>query len=171
MWTGRWGRKQFASDTRRLGLTLAVSPGIVGLLAAALLGLVAIHSSCNSSSERTAPAKNEQAPPITASQEKSLISRPDIGFASYQKLVEHYQKHGREFGPISIDEYLRRAQELRDRPGGGNVLESVRPDGVTSRFDRSTGAFIAFNRDGVVRTFFRPNYGEAYFRRQSRRKN
>ncbi len=101
---------------------------------------------------------------------KPVSSRPEIGFASPQKLKEHYQKHGREFGSISTAEYLRRAQELRDKWAGGDVLETVRPDGVISRFDRSTGAFIAFNRDGIIRTFFRPNDGEAYFWRQSRRK-
>ena len=30
--------------------------------------------------------------------------------------------------------------------------------------------FIAFNRNGVIRTYFRPADGEAYFQRQLRRK-
>jgi len=53
--------------------------------------------------------------------------------------------------------------------GCGNIEELRRPDGTTSRFDRSSGAFIAFNSDGTIRTFFKPNDGEAYFRRQARR--
>ncbi|MEO7041884.1 MAG: hypothetical protein ABI035_06470, partial [Gemmatimonadaceae bacterium] len=64
-------------------------------------------------------------------------------------------------------EYLREAQTLRDEPAGGNVLEIRRPDGTVSRYDRATGAFIAFNADGTIRTFFKPNNGEAYFRRQA----
>jgi hypothetical protein len=94
---------------------------------------------------------------------------PEIGFASKQRLNDHYQKHGKEFGAISREEYLRLAQELRDRPLEENILEAKRPDGVVSRFDRKGGAFLAFNRDGVIRTFFRPNDGEAYFWRQARR--
>jgi len=92
------------------------------------------------------------------------------GFRSDALLVEHYRKHGREFGAISQDEYLRGAQELRDRPAGGDVLEGTRADGVITRYDRSTGAFLAFNRDGSIRTFFRPNQGETYFRRQLTRR-
>ncbi len=77
------------------------------------------------------------------------VSRPDVGFASRQKTIDHYRKHGREFGSISMEQYVRKAQELRDRPAGGPILESVRPDGVVTRFDRESGDFIAFNRDGT----------------------
>lgn len=94
---------------------------------------------------------------------------PRIGFASRRKLEEHYLKHGREFGSVDIDQYLRLAQELRDGKAGGEILEIVRADGVITRFDRRSGAFLAFNPDYTIRTFFVPNDGEAYFRRQARR--
>jgi pyocin large subunit-like protein len=99
----------------------------------------------------------------------SHINRPGIGFASRQKLIDHYRKHGREFGSITMEQYLRGAQELRDRPAGGAILEFTRPDGSVTRFDRKSGDFIAFNRDGVIRTYFRPTDGEAYYQRQHRR--
>ena len=99
----------------------------------------------------------------------TVAVRAEIGFRSQERLVEHYRKHGREFGSISMDRYLRLAQELRDRPAGGMVLESVRSDGTTIRYDKSSGAFIAFNRDGTIRTFFRPDRGDAYFRSQLQR--
>jgi hypothetical protein len=89
-----------------------------------------------------------------------------IGFASHEKLVQHYRKHGNEFGAISMADYLRFAQHLRDRPAGATVLEFIRRDGVASRFDRESGAFIAFNTDKTIRTLFKPNDGEAYFHRQ-----
>ena len=95
--------------------------------------------------------------------------RPGVGFASKPQLVEHYRKHGREFGPVTMGRYLRLAQELRDRPPGGLVRESVRADGVVVRYDQATGAFIAFERDGTIRTFFRPAGGDAYFRGQLQR--
>lgn len=99
------------------------------------------------------------------------VARPDIGFASRQKTIDHYRKHGREFGSITMEQYVRKAQGLRDRPAGGPVLESVRSDGVVTRFDRGSGDFIAVNPDGTIRTFFRPADGEAYFQRQLRRKH
>jgi pyocin large subunit-like protein len=45
----------------------------------------------------------------------------------------------------------------------------VRSDGVISRFDRSSGDFVAFDQDGTLRTFFRPVDGERYFMRQATR--
>jgi len=88
------------------------------------------------------------------------------GFASKTKLDQHFGKHAKEFGEITLDEYLRRAQELRDCPASCRVLEGVRKDRVITRFDRSSGAFIAFDADFTIRTFFKPNDGEAYFHRQ-----
>ena len=94
---------------------------------------------------------------------------PGVGFADTRRLEEHYEKHGAEFGAASRQDYLRLAQKLRDAPAGGPILEAVRRDGVVTRFDRQTGAFIAFNANGVIRTFFRPNDGERYWRRQAER--
>lgn len=91
------------------------------------------------------------------------------GFRSQQQFEEHYQKHGSEFGRISKTDYLRLAQELRDAPVSANILREVRGDGVVTKFDRKRGTFGAYNRNGTIRTFFIPNDGERYFRRQARR--
>lgn len=95
--------------------------------------------------------------------------RENIGFVDARRLDEHYEKHGAEFGRITKQDYLHQAQLLRDSAVGGPVLETVRADGVTTRFDRQTGAFIAFNRNGTIRTFFKPHDGERYYRRQAER--
>ncbi len=92
-----------------------------------------------------------------------------VGFVDQRRLAEHYEKHGAEFGNITRQDYLHQAQLLRDAQVGGPVLQTVRGDGVTTRFDRETGAFIAFNRNGTIRTFFKPNDGERYYRRQAER--
>lgn len=93
-----------------------------------------------------------------------------IGFASEKRLNEHYRKHGREFGKITKEEYLQMAQQLRDRPLDMNILEKVRrKEGVITRFDRSTGAFLAFEKNLIIRTFFKPADGERYFNRQMQR--
>jgi pyocin large subunit-like protein len=99
-----------------------------------------------------------------------VVVRTEIGFRSERRLMEHWQKHGGEFEGATRADYLRAAQELRDRAAGGPVIELVRSDGVVTRFDRGSGAFLAFDPDGTIRTFFKPSDGEAYFRRQSRRR-
>ena len=92
-----------------------------------------------------------------------------VGFADARRLEQHFEKHGGEFGRITKQDYLRQAQLLRDAKVSGPIIEVVRRDGVTTRFDRQTGAFIAFNPNGVIRTFFKPNAGERYYRRQAER--
>jgi len=92
-----------------------------------------------------------------------------VGFADQRRLDEHFEKHGAEFGRITKQDYLRQAQLLRDARVGGPILEAIRKDGVATRYDQQTGAFIAFNPNGVIRTFFRPNDGERYWRRQAER--
>lgn len=88
-----------------------------------------------------------------------------IGFRSRSKLEQHYEKHGREFGNVSLDDYLSMAQDLRDAPLSDRIIEANQAGGTISRFDRKTGAFTAFDRDLTIRTFFKPNGGEDYFRR------
>ena len=93
-----------------------------------------------------------------------------IGFASQRGLDSHWLKHGTEFNVSSKAEYLSMAQELRDAPLSNRVIEASQSNGSYARFDRRTGGFLAFNRDLTIRTFFRPNDGESYFRRAVNRR-
>lgn len=89
------------------------------------------------------------------------------GFRNRERLLEHFEKHGAEFGATTPEAYLLMAQQLRDAPLGSDILEDTRKaDKVISRFQKSSGAFLAFDSDGTIRTFFRPNDGERYYRRQ-----
>ena len=133
------------------------------LVLSAMLGLCLM--ACRSTATRMAPGVST--PDVSSPTPKV---RTHIGFRSRRNLEEHYEKHGREFGSISQDEYLLQAQSLRDRAAGGDILEAVRDDGVTTRFDRQSGTFLAFNEDFTIRTFFKPNDGERYFKRQLNRK-
>jgi pyocin large subunit-like protein len=136
----------------------------------ALVVLVFLVLACGSPQAPPAEVQKGKAA-LEGSAAPSHVKRPDIGFASRQKLVDHYKKHGREFGAVTMEQYLRKAQELRDRPAGGAILESVRPEGVVTRYDRETGDFLAFNRDGIIRTYFRPTDGEKYYQRQLGRRH
>lgn len=131
------------------------------------VALLVLAFACTSPSEP--PAAPQGSETGAAFAEKPKTAKPEVGFASRRKWIDHYQKHGREFGSITKEQYLLRAQELRDRPADRNILERVRRDGVVTRFDRATGDFIAYDANGVIRTYFRPSDGEAYFRRQALR--
>ena len=118
----------------------------------------------------------QAAPPVefaassAAAHASRAAVRAPIGFRTHELLVAHYQKHGREFGNIGLAEYLRRAQALRDRLPAAGLLEEIRADRVITRYDRGSGAFIAFEPDGTIKTFLRPREGETYFRRQALRR-
>lgn len=137
--------------------------GIVAVLAFLLFGLfVACRRNAYEGRVVTpAPKYSEKQSPATKSNANSAI-----GFRTRRNLEEHYAKHGQEFGTITEDEYLQQAQALRDAPLNNDILEARRSDGVTTRFDRKTRAFLAFNQDLTIRTFFKPNDGERYFKRQ-----
>ena len=109
------------------------------------------------------------APSRNAAESAARATHPGIGFHSYERLAEHFRSHGRDFGARDAAVYLTLAQALRDRAAHGDVLELRRADGVITRFDRASGAFIAFDADLTIRTFFKPRDGEAYFRRQAER--
>jgi pyocin large subunit-like protein len=98
-----------------------------------------------------------------------LVWASGPGFRTRALFDAHYEKHSVEFGKITPDQYLRLAQKLRDTPAKGNILQAVREDGVIIKFDRRHGYFGAYNPDGTIRTFFIPNDGENYFKRQARR--
>jgi len=90
------------------------------------------------------------------------------GFRTRDLLDDHYHKHGREFGAITEQQYLRMAQHLRDSRPGRDILESRRSDGGGAKFDKRRGWFVAYDADGAIRTFFVPAEGIRYFESQAR---
>lgn len=135
-----------------------------------LLGMmVLLNGACRQSNHSPSTAPSAQAQAQKSDQADTTKVHSEIGFANRQKLSDHFDKHGQEFGSISKAQYLDQAQRLRDAPVGGDTLQVVRADGVVTRFDKKTGAFLAFNSDLTIRTYFKPNDGENYFRRQSNR--
>src|SRR5262245_17118243 len=109
-------------------LVIVVLVLLAGATVAGLLG---------SRSERT--SRRDAPPPPTAPAERPTVPTPPAapsgdadrvtgfghtGFRSEAHLREHHDKHGREFGAISRQEYLALAQELRDRPLGPRVIEA-----------------------------------------------
>src|SRR3954470_9935954 len=130
----------------------------------AALAVAAIVASWTQLGERNARVAARDLPASSEARD-----RANVGFVNDRRLDEHYDKHGGEFGRITRQDYLRQAQLLRDAEVGGPVLQTVRSDGVTTKFDRQTGAFVPFTRSGTIRTFFKPNDGERYYRRQAER--
>lgn len=89
------------------------------------------------------------------------------GFRTQHMLEEHYAKYGSGFGSITMDQYLRMAQQLRDSRAGKNILQAKRANGSVAKFDKRRGSFVAYDPDGTLRTFFVPKNGLRFFYQQS----
>lgn len=92
-------------------------------------------------------------------------------FRKREYLEEHYEKHVirqeefEEFGEITVEDYLRMAQQLVDAPHDG-VLTKEEDDGDLLFYDPDTNGFAVLSTDGYIRTYFRPSDGIDYFQRQ-----
>ena len=84
-------------------------------------------------------------------------------FASEQIFQKHYNKHAKEFGKISAQEYLERANVFADTPLSEDVVQLVRSDGSISKYCFSTNEFVVVTSDGKIRTYFKPATKEAYW--------
>ncbi len=144
---------------RRRAILVAVV-AVVALVVQLAGGTHAGARRSTGSSLHTTAVSTKRTPPVAVD--------TSIGFRSAGKLHDHYVKHGREFGSITEAQYLTMAQILRDAPLSTSVVEATQPGGTLSRFDRDSGAFMAFDTDLTIRTFFKPHDGEAYFRRAAK---
>jgi pyocin large subunit-like protein len=93
----------------------------------------------------------------------------NANFASEKLLRSHYIKHvvkQKEFGNITIDEYLEGARKLINSKPGGNILTKTRSNGDILFYNQSTNEFAVVTKDGVIRTYFKPKEGIKYFKRQ-----
>jgi pyocin large subunit-like protein len=78
------------------------------------------------------------------------------GFESLVQLNRHFSEHGDDFGARSAIEY----EEMADRFLSGDKPESVhectRACGMKLRYDQKSEAFGVLDRDGIIRTYFKP---------------
>ena len=85
-------------------------------------------------------------------------------FADNDALVEHFQKHGHEFGYKTKEEYLQGANDVIKNPSALHKIEAE--NGDDCYYLQSTNEFVVVSPEGVIRTYFRPDDGVEYFNRQ-----
>jgi hypothetical protein len=77
--------------------------------------------------------------------------------------LPHFEKHAAEFGYRTPVEYLRGARDLVGRSG---VRTFTRTNGDKLIYDAARNEFAVLRPDGVLRTFFKPQDGIAYWTKQ-----
>lgn len=85
-------------------------------------------------------------------------------FRSEELLEEHYEKHGRDMGFASPEEYLAGANAIVNHSNALHKTEQE--DGDDVYYVQSTNDLVVVSTDGFIRTYFRPADGIAYYNRQ-----
>ena len=114
-------------------------------------------------------AHNEPEPTVVAqasaeageSQQTELL----YSFRTQELYDSHYVKHGHEFGDITQEEYLQKANELIASVAD-TILKKYEDDGDLMYFNTATDEFLVLSPDGYIRTYFIPDDGIEYWERQ-----
>ena len=85
-------------------------------------------------------------------------------FRNSDLLDQHFEKHGKEMGFSTPEEYEAAASAVINNPDALYKTEAEDGDGVY--YLESTNEFVVLSTDGYIRTYFNPGDGKAYFDRQ-----
>ncbi|MBR5798973.1 MAG: hypothetical protein IKY23_02825 [Lachnospiraceae bacterium] len=88
----------------------------------------------------------------------------DHRFRSKKLLDDHFQKHGKEMGFASEEEYVEAANRVISSPDALYKLEKEDNDHIY--YLEETNEFVVVSQDGYIRTYFNPSAGIKYFNRQ-----
>ncbi len=72
-------------------------------------------------------------------------------------LADHFVRHGADFGARTADEYLALGTDFLQRSQLERLPTKIDSGGVIRAYDAATNMFGAFNPDGTIRTFFKPD--------------
>ena len=87
-------------------------------------------------------------------------------------LQEHYSKHvirRGEWGTnctMTMQEYLKKTQDLLNSPIGGDIEGFVSKNGYTFRYNKVTNEFATAKPNGTIETLYRPERGLEYWLEQ-----
>ena len=102
--------------------------------------------------------------PVNSADGVVNAQQASYNFSSQETLDSHFQKHGYEFGYTSAEQYLQGAIRVIENPASLKKTEAE--DGDYVYYLQSTNEIVFVSSGGVIRTYFKPDNGIAYFNRQ-----
>lgn len=112
-------------------------------------------------SEEETTAKEEK---TTAAKEENTETVADYRFRNNKLLSQHYDKHGKEMGFASKEDYEAAAAAVVVNPNALHKTE--KEDGDDIYYIEETNEFVVVSTDGYIRTYFNPSGGIKYYNRQ-----
>lgn len=91
-------------------------------------------------------------------------TRAEIRFRNDKLLEEHYEKHGVSMGFDTAEDYEQAACYVVTNKSALHKTESE--DGDDVYYLEDTNEFVIVSTDGYIRTYFMPEDGIDYFKRQ-----
>ena len=85
-------------------------------------------------------------------------------FRNENLLKSHYEKHGKEMGFSSSEEYELSASDVVN--DSESLHKTEKEDGDDVYYKEDTNEFVVVSTDGYIRTYFNPDEGKKYFDRQ-----
>lgn len=104
----------------------------------------------------------------TAETETKPAEQEEISytFRNQELYDSHFEKHGAEFGNITKEEYLQKANELINSDSPDVLHKTEKEDGDYLFYNQKTNEFLVLSTDGYIRTYFKPDDGIDYWERQ-----
>jgi len=141
------------SNNKLTGLKgrIVTAAAIIILFIAVITGKVFLGNGTTGSSNGS--------PSYESGENKGLLQ-----FRNENYLVEHFEKHGKEFSYTTKEEYLAGANKVIS---SSNVLHKTEAeDGDDVYYLEETNEFVIVSTDGYIRTYFKPEDGIDYYNRQ-----
>ncbi len=88
----------------------------------------------------------------------------DLKFRNQKLLDQHYEKHGKDMGFSSAEEYEAAAGRVVANKDTLHKIEEE--DGDDVYYLEETNEFVVVSTDGYIRTYFNPDDGLDYYNRQ-----
>lgn len=100
----------------------------------------------------------------TSSSEKNDKEYVTYSFRSKSLRDQHYDKHGKDMGFKTVEDYVNAANDVINNPDALHKTE--KEDGDYVYYVEATNDFVIVSKDGYIRTYFRPDAGISYYNRQ-----
>lgn len=118
----------------------------------------------STSSVPQSTSTTSSSPQSAQSAESTPTVQTTYKFRNRNLLDQHYEKHGREMGFSSAEEYEKAAAAVVNNPEALHKIE--KEDGDDVYYVESTNEFVIVSTDGYIRTYFLPDRGIDYYNKQ-----
>ena len=115
-------------------------------------------------SEQTEESTEDITAEESTTEEAETASYKEYRFKNKSRLNDHYEKHGKEMGFGSAQEYEKAASDVVNNPDALHKTE--KEDGDDIYYVEATNEFVVVSTQGYLRTYFLPDKGIDYYNRQ-----